>query len=173
MTDTNALRSTEDLCSSCGMCCDGVLFHSVELQPGDQPRKLSALGLKIRKQKGVEYFLQPCSAHREVEGKCACVIYEDRPVRCRAFDCQQLRSVLAGEITEEIALVKIREAREQVALVNSLMAQISETNPNRSLAHRVANALTLPKDGVPSPQHNELKLAMEHLEAFLVKEFRV
>jgi hypothetical protein len=173
MSQTTEAESVEGLCSACGMCCDGVLFHSVQLQQGDSPRQLSALGLKIRKQKGVEFFLQPCAANRDVEGKCSCMIYEDRPVRCRAFECQQLRGVLTGDITEEVALVKIREAREKVALVNSLMAQISETNPNRSLAHRVANALTLPKDGVPSPQHHELKTAIEHLEAFLVKEFRV
>ena len=173
MSDTTAARSTEDLCSSCGMCCDGVLFHSVELQSGDQPRKLSALGLRIRKQKGVEYFLQPCSAHREVSGKCSCLIYEDRPARCRNFDCRQLRGVLTGEVTEEVALEKIRSAREQVAQVNALMGQIAETNPNRSLAHRVANALTLPKGAEQTPLHDELKVAMENLEAFLAKDFRV
>lgn len=173
MIDTTAARSTEDLCSSCGMCCDGVLFHSVELQSGDQPRKLSALGLKIRKQKGVEYFLQPCSAHRDAEGKCSCVIYEDRPARCRAFDCRQLRGVLTGEITEEVALLKIREAREKVALVNSLTAQITETNPNRSLAHRVANALTLPPHGKRDELHDQLDSTMRELEVFLEREFRV
>ncbi len=173
MSDTAAARSTEDLCSSCGMCCDGVLFHSVELQSGDQPRKLSALGLKIRKQKGVEYFLQPCSAHREVSGKCSCLIYEDRPARCRNFACRQLRGVLTGEVTEEVALEKIRSARAQVAQVNALMGQIAETNPNRSLAHRVANALTLPKGAEQTPLHDELKVSMENLEAFLAKDFRV
>ncbi len=173
MSDTAAARSTEDLCSSCGMCCDGVLFHSVELQSGDQPRKLSALGLRIRKQKGVEYFLQPCSAHREVSGKCSCLIYEDRPARCRNFACRQLRGVLTGEVTEEVALEKIRSARAQVAQVNALMGQIAETNPNRSLAHRVANALTLPKGAEQTPLHDELKVSMENLEAFLAKDFRV
>jgi len=155
------------------MCCDGVLFHSVELQSGDQPRKLSALGLRIRKQKGVEYFLQPCSAHREVSGKCSCLIYEDRPARCRNFACRQLRGVLTGEVTEEVALEKIRSARAQVAQVNALMGQIAETNPNRSLAHRVANALTLPKGAEQTPLHDELKVSMENLEAFLAKDFRV
>jgi len=175
MSQATEADSAEGLCSTCGMCCDGVLFHAVELQQGDNPRQLSALGLKLRKKKGVEFFLQPCGAHILQQGQsgCSCTIYSDRPIRCRAFECRQLRGVLAGEINEEVALVKIRDAREQVAMVNSLIAQISETNPNRSLAHRVSNALTLPKDGIPSPQHDELKVAMEHLEAFLVKEFRV
>jgi len=173
MSDTTAARSTEDLCSSCGMCCDGVLFHTVELQTGDQPRKLSALGLKIRKQKRIEFFLQPCSAHREVSGKCSCLIYEDRPARCRAFHCRQLRGVLSGEITEEIALEKIRAAREKVSHVTVIMGQIAETNPHRSLAHRVANALTLPKGADQTPLHDELKIAMEDMEALLVKDFRV
>ena len=170
MSDTS---KTERLCSSCGMCCDGVLFHTVELQTGDEPRRLSALGLKIRRQKGVEYFLQPCSAHREVAGKCSCLIYEDRPARCRAFDCRQLRGVLAGEVTEEVALEKIRSAREKVAQVTALMGQITETNPNRSLAHRVANALTLPKGTERTPLHDELHVSMADLEDFLAKDFRV
>jgi Fe-S-cluster containining protein len=170
MSDT---METERLCSGCGMCCDGVLFHTVELQTGDQPRKLSSLGLKIRKQKGVEFFLQPCSAHREVSGKCSCQIYEDRPARCRAFDCRQLRGVLSGEVAEEVALEKIRSAREKVSQVSVIMGQIAETNPNRSLAHRVANALTLPKGADQTPLHDELKIAMEDLEALLVKDFRV
>jgi len=163
------------LCSTCGMCCDGVLFHSVELQKGDSPRQLSALGLKLRRKKRVEFFLQPCSAHREEAGSCSCTIYENRPLRCRLFDCRQLRGVVAGEINEEEAREKIRAARAQVAEVNALMDQIVETNPNRGLAHRVANALTLPKSDtvLSSDLHDQLDSTMRELESFLQKEFRV
>jgi hypothetical protein len=37
----------------------------------------------------------------------------------------------------------------------------------------VANALTLPKGADQTPLHDELKIAMEDLEALLVKDFRV
>ena len=101
------------LCAACGMCCDGVLFHSVELQPGDSPRQLAALGLKLRSKKGVAFFLQPCSAHREVGSTCSCAIYDQRPARCRLFNCRQLLGVASGETTETDALGKIRTARSK------------------------------------------------------------
>lgn len=158
------------------MCCDGVLFHSVELQPGDNPRQLSALGLKLRRRKGVEFFLQPCAAHSPGSGEngaCSCSIYEERPTRCRAFDCRQILSVKSCAASEEEAMEKIRAARERVARVNGLIDRIGEGNPARSLAHRVANALTLPEGASRTALHHELDEAMRELEAFLAKEFRV
>ena len=165
--------AAESLCSACGMCCDGVLFHSVELQTGDHPRQLASLGLKLRRKKGVEFFLQPCSAHREADGRCSCAIYAERPLRCRNFDCRQLRGVLAGEISGEEAQGKIREARERVAQVNGMIDRIGETNPNRGLSHRVANALTLPPGGERDDRHDRLDSTMRELETFLDREFRV
>ena len=172
---TNSSTASARLCAACGMCCDGVLFHAVELQKGDSSRQLASLGLKLRRKKGTEYFLQPCAAHREEAGACSCNIYEHRPIRCRLFDCRQLRGVASGEITEAEAQEKIREARARVAEVTALMDQIAETNPNRGLAHRVANALTLPKAsaGISSVLHDQLDSTMQALEAFLQREFRV
>jgi Fe-S-cluster containining protein len=155
------------------MCCDGVLFHSVELQAGENPRQLSALGLKLRRKKGVEFFLQPCSAHREESGACSCTIYEDRPSRCRLFNCRQILAVEAGSVSEADALEKIRNARAQVTSVNELIARLGESNPARSLAHRVANALTMAEGAERTALHNELDAAMRGLEDFLAKEFRV
>jgi hypothetical protein len=71
-------------------------------------------------------------------------------------------------------LTKIHAARTAVAQVNSLIVQIGESNPNRSLAHRVAHALTLPdKKDERTSLHDELEITMKALEALLEKEFRV
>jgi uncharacterized protein len=173
MSQTTAADSAEGLCSTCGMCCDGVLFHAVELQQGDNPRQLSALGLKLRKKKGVEFFLQPCGAHipKQEQSGCSCTIYSDRPIRCRSFQCKQLRGVLAGEITRERALETISSTRTQVARVNELIGRVAETNPNRGLAHRVANALT-PIPGVEfGEDHDLLRSAMRELTDRLGRDF--
>lgn len=161
------------LCGSCGMCCDGVLFHSVELQPGDHPRQLAALGLKLRRRKGVEFFFQPCTAHRVEGDACSCTIYADRPARCRVFNCRQILGVERGAIAPAAAADKIREARTLVARVHRLMDHVGETNPGRSLAHRVANALTLAEGAERTPLHDELEGALRKLEEFLTREFRV
>ena len=170
---TDSSTPAARLCAACGMCCDGVLFHAVELQKGDASRQLASLGLKLRKKKGMEFFLQPCSAHSEQEGTCSCAIYDQRPMRCRLFNCKQLLNVASGNSTEADAMKNIRTARARVNRVLSVMAQVGETNPNRSLAHRVANALTLQKGEDRTLLHNQLDTAMQELEAWLNQEFRV
>ena len=154
------------LCAACGMCCDGVLFHSVLLQSGESARAFSALGLKIKRQKGREYFRQPCPAHHG----CSCAIYEQRPSRCRLFNCRQLLRVASGTTAESRALEIIGEARGLVGRVNALIGRVAETNPNRALAQRCANALTT-SDW--TPLHEELESAMRELESLLDREFRV
>jgi Fe-S-cluster containining protein len=154
------------LCAACGMCCDGVLFHAVVLQAGDSERGLSALGFKIKRRGGPPHFLQPCMAHRDSQ----CAIYEQRPARCRLFNCRQLLRLETGEITEAVALEKIHDARRRVARVNTLIHSVAETNPNRGLAQRCANALTT--DEI-TPTHRELEAAMRDLELLLEADFRV
>ena len=154
------------LCAACGMCCNGTLFHSVLLQPGDSARALSALGLKTKRQKGQEFFRQPCPAH---DGA-ACAIYGRRPVRCRLFNCRQILRVAIGSTTEARAMEKIGEARGLAGRVNALIGRIAETNPNRALAQRCANALTTSDR---TPLHDELESAMRKLEALLETEFRM
>ncbi len=154
------------LCAACGMCCDGVLFHSVKLQAGDSARALSAAGLKIKHRTAGVYFHQPCPAHNS----CSCTIYDRRPTRCREFNCQQIIRVSAEETSEETALQMIGEARELVASVNALIDQLAATNPNRALAQRCANALTASER---TPLHEKLATAMQKLETLLAKEFRI
>ena len=158
--------AAERLCAACGMCCDGVLFHSVMLQPADSARALSAAGLKIKRRSGDIYFHQPCPAHNG----CSCGIYERRPARCREFNCRLVIRVSAGKASEEMALEAIREARALVVRVNALIGRLAETNPNRGLAQRCANALTASEQ---TPLHQELAATMQRLEELLAKEFRV
>ena len=173
VTTSDDSSSSARLCAACGMCCDGVLFHSVNLQKGDSTRQIASLGMKLRRKKGVEFFLQPCSMHSETGGGCSCAIYEQRPSRCRLFNCQQLLAVASGAVPEAAALGKIQEARTRVAHLNEMIGQFGESNLNRSLSHRVAHALTLKKGEERTALHDRLEEAMIELEAFLDKEFRV
>jgi predicted metal-dependent TIM-barrel fold hydrolase len=84
-----------------------------------------------------------------------------------------LRGLLSGTITENVALERVQQARSQVESILGLLDRISPTNPNRSLAHRVANALTLPPGVERGALHEELETAMKALESLLQKEFRV
>jgi len=148
------------------MCCDGTLFHSVVLQPTDSPRTLSSLGLTLKRKSGLTTFRQPCSAHQNSQ----CAIYEDRPQRCRLFNCQQLLRVASGEITQSLAQETIASTRKKINQVVEKIERLTETNPSQGLTQRFAVALA---NTAPSLERTELEAAMTELQAILEKEFRV
>ena len=148
------------------MCCDGTLFHSVVLQPTDSARTLSSLGLTLKRKPGLTTFRQPCSAHQNNQ----CAIYEDRPQRCRLFNCQQLLRVASGEITQSVAQETIASTREKRSQVVEKIERLTETNPKQGLTQRFAVALA---NTAPSLERTELETEMSELQKILEKEFRV
>jgi Fe-S-cluster containining protein len=153
------------------MCCDGTIFHYVRLQAGDSAKALVALGLKLKRKRKRDHLLQPCPAHRD----CQCSIYNDRPERCRLFECKQLQKVSAGEITEGEASGKIREARERVGRILTLFELAGETNSKGPLAIRYEKILAMPLDpaaGEEAALRARLIREMEEFEALVENEFR-
>jgi Fe-S-cluster containining protein len=149
------------------------MFHTVRLQASDVPSELTALGLKLKRKRGRDYILQPCPAYRESR----CSIYAARPERCRVFECQQLKRVAAGEITETVALDAIREVQRRVAELNALLNRAGRTNSKKPLAKRCEKIMAEPIDSSADFQvaslHRELATAMEELDAMLDRDFRV
>ncbi len=166
LNDTAASR----LCAACGMCCNGVLFHGMQVQPQDSLRALASKGLKPKRRDADFYFPQPCRAHRDS----CCKIYNDRPQRCRAFVCKQLGAVLDGTKTEAAALEKIQEARALTAEIFDLLAALGESRDHRALAVRCAGIFTPPLDSSPEATRlrESLRAAMEKLDRLLSTEFR-
>jgi hypothetical protein len=168
---SDAASAASRLCAACGMCCDGTIFHIVRLQPGDSAKALAALGLKLKRKRKRDYILQPCPAYRD----CRCAIYQDRPERCRLFECQQLRRVLAGEIPEAEAAAKIREALERVYRLLALFLLAGETNAKGPLTIRHEKILAMPLDpeeGEQAALRARLIREMEEFQALVEKEFR-
>ena len=162
-----------NLCVKCGLCCNGVIFHTVRLQPADSPKALAALGLKLKRKKGAHYILQPCPAWQDAQ----CSIYAARPERCRLFECRQLQRVAAGETTEAAALEKIHEVQRRVAQVNELLALAGGTNAKRPLAKRcekiMAEPLDASSDQAAITLRDTLTRAMRELDAVLDADFRL
>ena len=152
------------------MCCNGVLFHGMAVQPEDSLRALSAKGLKARRRDGELQFQQPCPAHNN---NC-CGIYEDRPQRCRVFACRQLEAVSNGTISEDDAMEKIQEAMRRSDRVRELLAMLGDDRKTRPLATRFAGIFTPPMDPSPHAEalREELRGAMTALEEMLAKDFR-
>ncbi len=161
------------LCAACGLCCNGVLFHTVQLQPGDSAKALSALGLKLKRKQGHHYLLQPCPAFK----KSCCAIYAARPTRCRLFECRQLQRVEAGETTEALALEKIREVQRRVAELDELLERAGRTNRKRPLSKRFEKVIAEPIESLTDPAavalRNRLTLAKRELDQLLNRDFRL
>ncbi len=143
------------------------------LQPGDSPKALASLGLRLKRKRKQDCILQPCPAH---DGR-RCMIYESRPVRCRIFECRQLNRVAAGAITEEEALEKISEARRLVSEVNALLLRLGTTNSKQPLAKRFENMMNGNPDSSPDDPathtRSQLTRAMRDLETLLEQYFRI
>src|SRR6188768_3829451 len=112
------------------------MFHTVRLQPKDDVRELVALGLKLKRKKRQDYILQPCPAYREEQ----CAIYPQRPERCRLFECQQLQRVGSGEITEAMALEKIREVQRRSDQLDLLSRRLDGSRRKGPLSRRCETA---------------------------------
>lgn len=165
------------LCPECALCCNGVLFKDVELQPGDDAKKLESLGLPISESKTRNSkianckFPQPCAA---LDG-CRCRIYADRPVRCRQFECALLKSVQAGETEEAVALRVIRSTRQRADQVRALLRETGDVDEALALSLRFKRTRrrfeASPPDDARAEMFSRLTLAVHDLNLLLSGKF--
>lgn len=130
------MNPAEQLCLACGLCCDGTLFDNVRLGPGDDAKRLKALGLPVtttRTRPPVTLLRQPCAA------LCAdrtCRAYADRPGQCRAFECGVFQDATAGRMTYAAARRQVTAARKQADAICRLLCELGDTDETRSLTER-------------------------------------
>jgi hypothetical protein len=139
------------LCLSCGLCCDGTMFREVPVTKAEA----KALGRRALFNRARTRMTQPC---RALKDRC-CQVYEDRPAKCREFNCLVLQGLLRGDLTEA-------EARESIDDVLSRRARVAELQEMEDEpAAAVERARQLVETDRASP---ELKDAAERLERALL-----
>ena len=178
----------EQLCLACGLCCNGVLFKDVELQPGDDAARLKSLGLPIREPRRVERksrgslpskletrnskFPQPCAAL--CDGN-RCRIYAERPARCREFECALFKSVAAGQTELAAALKTIRATLQRADQVRRLLRALGDTNEQLALSLRFKRTRRRLEaggfDDASADAFGELTLAVHALNVLLSSRF--
>ena len=168
-SDTAAAASR--LCLACGLCCDGTLFQIVRMQPEDSPDQLAALGLRIR-HRGTDCWMeQPCAALKRL----CCTVYDQRPVRCRKFHCQQLARLAAGEIDEGDALVLIADTRRLADRVRQLLAESGYREDGTPLQEQFDRLTSTRIDPHLEPElaetRHHLETAMRELKLRLARDF--
>jgi Fe-S-cluster containining protein len=156
------------LCIACGLCCDGTLFKDVELQPGDNPERLRELSIPLMKSK----FPQPCFA---LCSNLACRIYEDRPNRCRQFECALFLEVRDDKIPAETALKTIAQTRKRAEKVRRLLRQLGDNDETTALSlrfKRIKRSMELGEhDDDAIEIFSELTLAVHDLTRNLAAHF--
>jgi Fe-S-cluster containining protein len=183
------MTAVDQLCPNCGLCCDSTLFADVELRAGDDPKRLKKLGLTIfKKSKEEEHeheeekelrkggrskpaFAQPCACF---DGK-FCGIYEDRPKRCRLFECGLLKRVQAEEMSAAAALKKISTAKALAAKVRELLHSLGQPHEKLALTKCYTQAMSEPIDladeSGSAERRGELMLAVNDLMHVLQRDF--
>ena len=142
----------EDLCLSCGLCCDGSLFWAVPLGEGDTaPAPLDADG----------YLRQPCPCFNG-----ACTIYKDRPAGCRDFTCHLLDAVAAGQRDRDWALARIAEMRETLAALDAALPG-GDPSLYRRAAEFLAEQDAAPEDMALQDRDADVRMAISAYEAGL------
>lgn len=167
------MSAIDQLCPACGLCCNGVLFGDVELQRGDDAKKLAALGVKLFTKGRKKVFNQPCACLADG----LCTLYADRPTRCRSFDCRALQRVQQGQLTVAAARKAIALATRQAAEVRRLVRALgdaNETQPlNRRYAAIMAQPMDLAGDEAQLELRGELMMAVGRLVEVLERDFLV
>jgi Fe-S-cluster containining protein len=169
------LPDSNSLCLECGLCCNGVIFADVQLQPDDDAARLRELGLAfVRNQKskvGNEKFKQPCTAF---EG-CRCKIYGEHPRYCREFECLLLKSVKAGDTETAEAVRIIRSALQRVKKVKRLLRELGDADESVALSKRFRRMKRQlengPLDDEASEKFGGLTLAVHDLNMLLAEAF--
>ena len=168
-------RDSNSLCLECGLCCNGVIFADVQLQPGDDARHLRSLGLNFaanrQSQIANRKFAQPCTAF----AGCKCRIYSERPTYCREFECLLLKSVKAGETEPAEALRTIRSTLQRVKKVKRLLQQLGDADDTVALSKRFRRMQrkleNSPLDKESAHLFCELTLAAHDLNVLLSERF--
>ena len=128
-------RLESQLCEVCGLCCIGVIFANLALQPSDDAARLGSLGLPVSSPHSAlrpPHLAQPCAAY---DG-CRCRVYADRPQYCRQFECVLFKSVKAGRTDTAAALRIIRTARERADKVRRQLHALGDHDAHSPLSAR-------------------------------------
>jgi uncharacterized protein len=166
--------ASERLCPACGLCCNGVIFANLVLQPGDRAARLRSLGLPVRNSQSAlrpPHLAQPCAAF---DG-CRCRVYADRPKYCRQFECALLKSVKAGQTEPAAALRIIRTARARADKVLRLIRTLGDADEQLPLSTRFRRTSKRLKehelDKETADTYGQLTLAFHDLNLLLGDSF--
>jgi Fe-S-cluster containining protein len=146
----------QSICINCGLCCDGTMFHAVDVDESDDLVPLRAKGALLISDAESRRFAQPCPAF---DGTC-CSVYEARPSSCRSYVCGLLDSVINGGTSLTAARRSIERAKMLADIVGDALEPIPESNVIHLGRHGLSTYL-----GIMKNQYEPDRLAAAFPEA--------
>jgi Fe-S-cluster containining protein len=125
---------SDELCTSCALCCDGTLFGSVKIEPEERPHVRLPILDADREARRV--MLQPCVA---LEGR-RCSVYEERPQSCARYECELRKGLAAGAVSIEEARAKVDRMHARLDVARAAFAAGSQAS-----IWQIIDALDRPK----------------------------
>lgn len=165
-------KEEQEICVTCGLCCDGTLFKKAVLKPrekGTLPQKMEDNYLKTDKD---EFFSLPCSYFK---GKCS--IYDQKKAHvCSAFRCQLLKDFSDHKITQSEALKLVENAlslREEVKVLSGKIFSDGYSLHFQKILSKIEDIENLGKTEIlESKDYKHLKIKTIILQALLTRHFK-
>ncbi len=170
-TDQAPLQE-QDICVTCGFCCDGTLFAHALLNPGEKGSLPERIEENVFSEGEKDYFRQPC---RYFEGRCT-IYARKRADVCGSYRCQLLRDFSAEKISLEKALAVVARARETRRELLEEYRRVSGSDRNihfMEVLKELGKYLRQDRENASAGMEYELLLARCNIfEALLIKHFR-
>ena len=162
----------QKICVNCGFCCDGTLFLTAGLKPGERGHLPEKIEKASYRDVDNEYFRLPCGYF---SGRCS--IYDrQKAYVCSAYRCQLLKDFSDGKVTMDEALETVREAvnmREEIFEHYRVFSGKRRRIYFRKLLREMGQIQDVASSGKTEGMEYDLLLARCNIfEALLIKHFR-
>lgn len=164
------MSDSQNICLSCGLCCDGTLIGFVKL---DQEEISKVKKVKeVEEANGEGFFLQPCDKFCD-----GCTIYDDRPKQCARFECGLLESVENNEIDFNAAVTISNQVKQQRAIINTKIEKLDLALKSKSFYFQMGELKRLLKKKKSIKElsgiHKELAYELKVLDTLVVEKFEL
>ena len=167
--DGTMVSPSQSLCLTCGLCCAGAIFSSVQMEPEDEIPPLMAASINIYWEGNANKFKLPCAAYKN----CICTVYGNRPKNCRMYKCELLKRFERGDISHQAAQEIINKV---VSLNNEVNALALEASINTQSKEEISLLLKRwwgnPSIGTTRQDYAHVFLKFGALQIYLDRFFR-
>lgn len=166
---TTAEEGGQDLCVSCGLCCDGTVHDYANIESPADVADASRFA-KFEIINDGRAFRLPCTAHDC--GKCQ--VYEFRPKVCRDFQCITLKALLRGDVTFPEARKIVEDAKERRAnILNGAKSLGLPIDSNAITLNQITDLISRVRtgDGPHKARMAALALEVTELMFFVIRHF--